>query len=296
VGAALFALLLSILWSGNNVAIKAGLRDAPPLRLGWMRFLVGGIVVLAWALVSRADLRVRPGEWRKLLTLGVIFSVQLVFLNIGTDHTTAGNSLVMNTTYPIWVAILAHFFIPDDRLTLNRAFGVLLAYAGIVLVFLRSLAISRDLLLGDALTLTSGFLLGVRIIYTSRAVQDVDPAKLLLAQAAVGGASFLVASAIWEPEPYRWTRNLFLAVLYQGAIVAGFNFIGNMWLLKHYLPSRTSVIGLSQPLFGILLSWLILGEALSARLLVGAALVIIGVGLAQRQRKPGLARPGRKTA
>ena len=58
-GAALFSFLLAGLWGGNTVALKAGLDDAPPLRLGWMRFLLGGIVVLVWALVGRQSLRIR---------------------------------------------------------------------------------------------------------------------------------------------------------------------------------------------------------------------------------------------
>jgi len=44
--AALLALLLSLFWGGNPVAIKLGLEDAPPLRLAWMRFVVGGVVIV----------------------------------------------------------------------------------------------------------------------------------------------------------------------------------------------------------------------------------------------------------
>ncbi|RMF86274.1 MAG: DMT family transporter [Nitrospinota bacterium] len=283
-GPALFALLLSLLWSGNSIAIKLGLRDAPPLRLGWMRFLVGGIVVLLWARLSGADLRVRAEEWGRLLILGLLFSIQLAFMNIGLSYTTAGNGVVLNSTYPIWVALLAHFFIPGDRLTPGRALGIALAYTGVVVVFSQNLRLASDLLFGNILMLISGGLLGSRLVYTARVVQSIHPAKLLLAQAIVGGGSFFMASTLWEPLPYRWTGLLFLSIFYQGAIVAGFNFIGNTWLLKHYPPSRISVISLSQPLFGVLLSWLILGEPLSSQLFMGAILVILGAGLTQRRQ------------
>ena len=55
-GAAL-ALLLSILWGANPVAIKLGLEDAPPIRLAWMRFLVGGVVIVAWGVGDRPSAR-----------------------------------------------------------------------------------------------------------------------------------------------------------------------------------------------------------------------------------------------
>jgi drug/metabolite transporter (DMT)-like permease len=288
--AALFALVLYLLWSGNNVAIKIGLNDAPPLRLGWMRFLVGGMVVLIWARFSQANLRVQADEWGRLLNMGVFFSIQLAVMNIGLRYTTAGNGVVLNSVYSIWVAIFAHFFIPGDRLTWDKTLGITLAYAGVVVVFSQSFRLGTNLLLGDLLMFTSGLLLGGRLVYTARVVQSIDPAKLLLAQAVIGGISFFLASTLWEPEPYQWTGRLMLSIFYQGAIVAGFNFIGNTWLLKHYQPSRISVISLSQPFFGVLLGWLILGEPLYSRLFVGVALVILGAAMAQRRQQLGAAQ------
>ena len=107
--AGLFALLLSALWGGNPVAIKAGLEDAPPLRLGWLRIVIGGIVVLAWALVTRRSLHVARHERKPLFYLGCLFAVQLAFMNIGQDFTTAGHAVVIITTFPLWTSVLAHF-------------------------------------------------------------------------------------------------------------------------------------------------------------------------------------------
>ena len=104
--AAIFALLLAILWSGLPIATKVGLDYAPPLRLSAMRFVVGGVVVLCWALLTKTDLRLRPGEWKALAMLGVLFSVQIAFLNIGLDLTTAGHNGILTVTFSIWVAVL----------------------------------------------------------------------------------------------------------------------------------------------------------------------------------------------
>jgi drug/metabolite transporter (DMT)-like permease len=276
--------VLSILWSGNPVATKIGLKDAPPLRLGWMRFVVGGIVVLAWAIYTRADLRVRRGEWSPLLVLGLIFSVQLAFMNIGLEHTTAGHSAVLNVTFPIWVAVLAHFFIPGDRLNPLKLLGVMVAYGGILVLFADSLGVDNDLLLGDLFSACSGFLLGARQVYNSRIVQGIHPAKLLIAQAVFGTITFVFASMIFEGEPYIWSGRLINSVLYQGAVIAGFGFIGNLWLLQRYFPSQVSIISLTQPVFSIIAAWLILGEDLNPLLWVSVILVVIGAGLVQRGR------------
>lgn len=249
-----------------------------------MRFVVGAVVVLAWAFATRTDLRVRRGEWAPLIVVGLLFAVQLAFLNIGINFTTAGNSVVLTVTFPIWVAVLSHFFIPGDRLTVQKTIGVIAAYAGVVLLFADSLGVDRELLLGDILTAISGFLLATRQVYSSRIVQNLHPAKLLLAQAILGTVSFVIASAIFEPEPYVWTGRLIIAVLYQGAVIAGFGFIGQLWLIERYFPSQVTVISLTQPIFGIVAAWLILGEPLKPVLWISAVLVIMGAGLVQRSR------------
>jgi drug/metabolite transporter (DMT)-like permease len=283
--------LLSILWSGNSIAIKAGLEDAPPLRLGWYRFVAGGIVVMIWAIVVKADLRVKRNEWVPLTVLGIIFSIQLAFMNIGLNLTTAGNGGVLTITFPIWVAVLAHFQIAGDRLTKRKLIGVLIAYGGIAALLAQSFQFDPARLIGDAFMLASAFLLAERQVYNAKASQNIHPAKLLLAQAIVGTVTFVAASAIFESDPYVWTTRLGLAMFYQGIVIAGFGFIGNLWLIQRYFPSQVSVISLTQPVFAIVAAWLILDEPLTPMLWVGALFVMVGAGLVQRWPKPAGKRP-----
>ena len=280
--AGLFALLLSALWGGNPVAIKAGLEDAPPLRLGWLRIVIGGIVVLAWALVTRRSLHVAKHERTPLLFLGCLFAVQIAFMNIGQDFTSAGHAVVITTTFPLWTGLLAHFYVPGDRLSKGRFAGAMVAYSGIVVLFSRGIGNPGDFLLGDFLLLVSAILLGARQVFMSNFLQGIEPHKLLLAQSVVGTVTFVAASLFLEPDPYNWTGRLIVALAYQGAVIAGFGFIGSTWLLKRYLPSRVTVIWLIQPVFGVVLSWWILGETVGPELYAGAALVIAGSYLAQR--------------
>ncbi|MBI4305807.1 MAG: DMT family transporter [Chloroflexi bacterium] len=282
----MFALFLSILWAGNPISIKAGLEDAPPLRLGWYRFVAGGIVVLIWALIVRADLRVKREEWLPLFVLGIIFSIQLAFMNIGLNLTTAGNGGVLTITFPIWVAILAHFQIPGDHLTKRKLAGVLIAYGGIAALLAQSFQFDPERLIGDAFMLASGFLLAERQVYNAKASQNIHPAKLLLAQAIIGTLTFVVASVIWESGPYVWTARLGLSIFYQGVVIAGFGFIANLLLIQRFFPSQVAVLNLTQPIFAILAAWVILGEPLTPMLWIGAFFVMIGAALVQRWPQP----------
>lgn len=281
--AAGLALLLSTMWAGNPVANKAGLEDAGPLRLGYLRFALGGTVVIIYSIATRQDFRVYGFEVKPLIFLGVLFSVQLAFMNVGQDFTTAGHAVIVTTTFPLWTSVFAHFFVPGDTMSRQRTFGTLVAYGGVVAVFSRSLTLGSDFIIGDLLLLGSAILLGARQVYISQAAQGVPQHKLLMSQSVFGIVSFVIASLVFEAgDPWEVTTRLTVALLYTGVLIAGFGFLGQTYLLKNYLPSRVTVISLSQPIFGVLFSWWILGETIGPELYVGAALVVIGSYLAQK--------------
>jgi drug/metabolite transporter (DMT)-like permease len=286
-GAAL-ALLLSILWGANPVAIKLGLEDAPPIRLAWMRFLVGGFVIIAWGWTTGRlrDVRVRRDEWRPLLVLGALFTAQIGSMNIGTALTSAAHAAILLNLYAVHTVVLAHFLIPGDRLTARRLAGVLVAYAGSVMLFARQVCTGSPTLLGDLVMLASGVILGERTVYLARAVHRLDAVKLLLSQAVVGTTVFLVVSAVFETEPTWWTWRLAGSLAYQGVVVAGFNFVANLWLLGRYRPSALATFFLTQPIFGVVAAAIVAGERLTLDLFVASAAVAVGIGLVTTARAP----------
>lgn len=248
-----------------------------------MRFIIGGLVVLAAAVLRDQSLRVERHEWKSLIGLGLLFSSQLAFMNFGQDHTSAGHAAVIMSAYPLWVAVLAHFLVPGDRLNVPRALGALVAYSGVVVVFAASFGAGvQSTLLGDGLLVGSSLLLATRQIVLSRTAQGIAIEKLLLAQACVGTLTFVAASELFESEPTHYTVRLGAALFYQGVVIAGFAFLFQTWLLKNFPPSRVTTVYLTQPLFGVAFSWLVLGERVGPELLIGALLVVVGSFFTQR--------------
>ncbi|NCG34399.1 MAG: EamA family transporter [Dehalococcoidales bacterium] len=273
----LLAFMLSILWSGNPISIKIGLEDAPPLRLGWMRFILGGLVAIAWAIYNKEKIFLRKSDLAPLIGVGLLFSIQLGFMNIGQNYTSGGHGVIMITTFPLWSSIFSHFFVPNDTLTKFKSLGMFIAYTGIIILFWESISNSvNSYLLGDLLMLTSAMLLGARQIYISQIAQGIEQIKILLSQAIVGILTFFICSLFFENDSYSFTYNLIIALFYQGIIIARFGFIGQTWLLKKYLPSKITIISLSQPVSGVFLAWFILGEQPGLELIFATILVVLG--------------------
>lgn len=283
-------ILLSALWGGNVVAVKIGLADAPPLALAWMRFAIGGVCVLAWGWWTRAPFTIGPGEAGPLLGLGLLFTTQLGLLNVGTWLSTAGHAAVLLNAYPVHIVLLAHFLVPGDRLTPAKLGGVLLGYAGIVVLFGNQLFVRQPpgstVLAGDVVLSASALLLGLRQVVLNRQLQFIHPVKPLLAQVVIGTPLFVLLSALLEPQAIGTTPRLAGSLFYQGVIIAGFNFIANMSLLKRYRPSALAAFSLTTPLFGVLATATILGEPIGWTLGVSALLVAGGIAVATLWRGP----------
>jgi drug/metabolite transporter (DMT)-like permease len=276
------ALLLAALWGGTATAIKVSLHDLPPLGLAGLRFGIGALLVFLWARVQRVPVRLQRGEAAPILLLSLVFAAQIATFNWGTGLTQAGRSTLILNSYPLWVLLMAHVFVPGDRLNTAKVAGAVCAFSGLGIVFSESLGTASGALAGDLTVLLSAVLLAAQVVMVNRMVRAIEPSRLLLWQMLFSLPVYFLGSALLNERTYRFSFLGLLALLYQGVLVAGVCFIVWTALLKSYSPSRLSVILFTTPLFGIVLSWLVLGEPVSSHVGAGGLLVALGIALAQR--------------
>ncbi len=282
------ALFVSILWGGNVVALKYGLATFPPFWSAFWRMFAAVAAVLAWAVLRRVRLLPKPGEWGPFAALGAMFTLQIAGLNIGTDWTSPGYAVVLLNAHPVFTNLYGHFIDSEDKLTTRRLFGLVLAFAGIAWVVLGrpEAALAPRPYWGNALMVFSANLLAIRVIYTRRLVQSADPERPVIWQMAWSLPIFL-ALAVWlEPPalgPVTWAP--VAAILYQGVLIAGFCFMVWTTLLRRHSAANLSMFGFSVPIFGVALSALVFGEAVQLNLLLGVALVTLGIVIVTRRAK-----------
>jgi drug/metabolite transporter (DMT)-like permease len=277
-------LFTAVLWGGNSVAIKMALAGVAPIFLAGLRFLLGGLFVFVWAVITRTRLKLASGEFGKILRLILLFVSQIYLLNAGTHNTLAGRSTVLISAYPFFTTLFAHLYIEGDRATRSRFVGMALSFSAVAVVFAESFATGQlDYLRGDGMVLASACLLGARQVYTKRLAQNILPTKLLVWQAFISLPIFFGASLLLETDP-RMVLNpcIMLGIFYQGVVIAGFCFLIMTSLLKKYQASRIGVFGFITPLFGVLLSSVLLKEPISPALFGSVLLVGIGIAIASR--------------
>lgn len=288
----LFALSLCALWGGTIPAVKISLQGLPPVAVALCRFSIALVCLLFFCVVTRTTWQLPGGFHKALILFSLIFVAQFSFLYLGIQLISASRSVVILHTFPLFVALLAHFFIPNDRLNWWKVMGLVLAFLGIFLVFVEPSVTggSTKTLTGNLLVLVGAFLLGTLMIYIKFLVRDLSAFQITVWQMIYGvPLFFLLSFSLERGAAYELTAAVVAALVYQGVVVAGFCFVAWIYLMKRYAASKLNAFQFSTPIFGVILSWMILGETVSPTLLAGVSLVAGGIYLVS-------SGPGRKNS
>lgn len=293
------ALLCCLLWGSSYPAIKTGYawfdiaRNDIPTQLvfaGW-RFLGAGLILLAWAVVTRKAIwGLGFAGGRQLVVLGLAqTTLQYVFFYVGLAHTTGVKGSIMNATGTFFSVLLAHWVYHDDRLSHAKLWGCGVGFAGVMVVNLGSGTLDLDFtLLGEGFVVIAAFVLAAASIYGKQVSQRMDSVVMTGWQLAIGGAALLALGGALGGSltGFAWgstTLLVYLALLSSAAF--------SLWslLLKHNRVSQVTVFNFTVPVFGAALSALFLGEALwEWKNLLALVLVCAGIWwVTQEPRAPG---------
>lgn len=290
-GAVSLTLVTAVLWGGTSVANRIAVDTVPPIAVGGIRFALAALFMVAWCRFERCPLWPDTGQWRPSIIAGALLFLQVGAFNVGIERSTASHGTLFINTFVFWVAALEHFVTRDYRLNLRQLAGLLVAAAGVVLLVIDESGASvttvaglprdRATLSGDFFLLASGFLLGINIMYTKRAVQVVPPGTLTLWHNVFGVAMFAGGSLLFEQ--FRPLANsalpAILGLLYLGVAISGFCFAAQAWLLKRHSASLIAVFRFVTPVCGVVLAVLLRRDAVSPWLLIAGACVAIGIVL-----------------
>ena len=295
------ALLCCLLWGSSYPAIKTGYawfgigRSDIPTQLvfaGW-RFLGAGLILLAWAAVTRKAIwGLGFASGRQLVVLGLTqTTLQYVFFYVGLAHTTGVKGSIMNATGTFFSVLLAHWVYHNDRLSHAKLWGCGVGFAGVMVVNLGRGALDLDFtLLGEGFVVIAAFVLAAASIYGKQVSQRMDSVVMTCWQLAIGGAALLAVGGALGGSLTGFTGGS-VALLAYLALLSSAAF--SLWslLLKHNRVSQVTVFNFTVPIFGAALSALFLGEALLAwKNLLALVLVCAGIWLVTREACAGSPR------
>ena len=282
------ALLLSAMWGLNIVGIKVALETFPPIWNAFWRLLLGLPVLWVWARAGGVRLKPEPGETRPLVLLGVFFAIQIIMLNTSVNWTSAAFASVLLNAAPVFINVIAHYFVPGDKLSRQRILGLAIAFGGVAVALLGDpdRALAPRPVAGNVLGVVTAAVIGGRMVYTQRLIQSIDSTKTVFWQVGFSLPVFLVCAVLAEPMMVGpLTLGPLISWLYCSFGVVGVAFILWVRLLKTNSPGLLSVFVFPTPIFGVLFSALIYRESPPVELLIGVAGVALGILLVTMENR-----------
>lgn len=283
-----------MLWSTAFAAIKVGLAYSPPLCFAGLRFLLAGLILF--------PLTGNPVSSLKIVRRNLSFVVQIAFFYtvllytcfyLGLSLGSASTAAIVTGGGPLFIAVMAHFAMPDEKLTPKRVISLVLGMSGILIIAASRYSLDWNtgkpffaVLLLVAANLFSGW--GNIMIAKSR--RDISPLLLSSSQLIIGGAVLLVISFVVErpdlsakPLPFIGAL-LYLSALSAAAITIWFGLLRRPGVKV----SELNIWKFLVPVLGALLSWTILDDDRpEAAAVIGMGAVAASLVLINLNRKHG---------
>jgi drug/metabolite transporter (DMT)-like permease len=277
---------LVLIWGSTWAAIRVSLEGIPPLTGVVIRFTLACLLLLALTPFFGVRLGRSPME-RRLWCINAVltFTISYGLVYWGEQWVPSGLAAVIFATFPLFVAVLAHFFLPGERLRTASFVGVLIGFAGVAVLYSEDLGTLVGPRAGFAakLMLIAPVASAIANVAVKRWGSGVSP--LSVSGVSMGLGALLVVPFAWIVERGREVTfgiRPVLAVVYLAVVGSAVAFTVYYWLLRRLPATSLSLINYATPVVAVLIGTLWLGEPFTLRILLGAALVVAGVAISVR--------------
>ena len=272
------SVLICAAFGANAVAVKISLFGLGAFTTAGLRFSIASVAILLWAKTTHQAFRINKRQAYQLLLLSVIFTVQLSLLHLGLSKTNASRGTLLINFQPFFVLLLAHCFIPDDMITKRKVLGILIGFAGVMLVFMEKKGVSADFVIGDLMIIAAAFIWACSAIYVKRIIASFKPLHIVLYPMIFSVPVFFLEALLWDKTMIAYLDSkILVSLMYQGLVTAAFCFMAwNNMLKKYGAVALHSFIFLT-PVAGVLFGGLLLDEPVTTKILMSLLLIMSGI-------------------
>lgn len=271
---------LSLLWGGAYLVIDVALRGFPPVLVVLGRVTLAALFLLPFAIRRGVlpALKQQPG-W-VLVTVLLQATAPMLLLTVGQHWLSPGLAGIIIGAQPLFVALLALKFDPDERPQgILGLFGLLLGFAGLVLLFGVDISGGTRAVLGGLLLVAAALCYACGALLIHNKLTFAEPLGIATVAMLVSVAVLLIPGLLAVPDATPSLASS-VALLALGIVFTGVTLTLNYSLIKQAGPARATLAFYLSPGVTVLLSWLLLGEHISWSTVLGLVAIVAGSALA----------------
>ncbi len=278
-----------VLWSLSWIFIKIGVQDFPPLLFAGIRCIISAGFLFGYARVVGLPVSLQSVSKRANFLAGMLFfGIPFVTIFTGEKTVDASVAAVIFGCSPIFSVTMARVFL-GERLSPLRVLAILLGLAGLLYLYLPAFTESGFIANLGLLLILCGALSGSGgMVLAKGLLHDENPATSLPHQMILVGPVILAASFTLEShEGLHATPAFLVSLAFLSLCSSGIGYLLYFWMLKHMPVAQLVYIDFVYPVLAIVFGRIILGEPVTRRLTLAAALIVAGGVLASRSRTHG---------
>ena len=279
-------MLLSAIWGSSFALIKVALdAGVPPVQVALARCLFGAVALWAVCAAQGASVPRDRRTWGHAAVVALLLnSVPFTLLAFGESKVDSVLAGVLNATTPLTTLAFALLVVPGEKVTRTRLAGLLLGFAGVLVLLGVWRGLDGDLLAGGLACLAATTCYGAGFAYTRRFFSGGPHRASALSAVQITCATVqlgLVAPVISGPPAWPGAH-AFLALLVLGAAGTGYAYVLNLDLIREAGATVAATVTYVTPLWSTALGALLLAEPVGWNTFAGGAVVIGGILLARR--------------
>jgi len=290
-----------LVWGSTYLGIHFAVETLPPFLMGGVRFLCSGLILYGWLRGTGTPAPTRL-QWRNAGIAGaLLLGLGNGGVNWAEQKVPSGLTSLLIAGTPVWFALLDWLRPGGTRPTIQALIGIAVGFAGVAM-----LVGSRKGLAGGPVDVAGGAALMIASIawaggslFSKYASRPASPLMSAAQQMILGGVVLLlIGLVLGEGARFAWSRvaaRSVWALVYLTLVGSLIGFTTYAWLLRVSTPVRVSTYAYVNPVIAVFLGWAFGGETLTARMLIAAAVIILGVAIiTSRKSMAATAVPNRR--
>ncbi len=282
--------VLSIFWASAFFNIKIATYSYGPLTIAFLRILFGAIPVILLCSVKKIKIEAFSKDWYWFAAIGFINLVVPFFLiAYGVQKVQSNIAANIMASTPLTAATLAHFFTKNEKINLIKSAGGLVGFSGIIFLFSDNVLIDKNNIFSAFLILFGSCFYVVGGLLTLKISNKKN--ENVTASILIWGTLILLPISLYIEQPWNLSPRLdsTISLIYLGVFSTGI-----AWLLRFYILKHNGLVFQAQvayliPIFGVILGYLILNEAITPKVIISLIAVIIGIYIVKKGSKIKLA-------
>jgi len=276
--------------------IKIAVQEVGPVTLVAFRVSFGllfGIVVL---FIQRVSWPRTFQAWFPLLLLGLTnVAIPFFLISWGEKSIDSAVASILDATVPLFTILIAHFLLSDDKMTVPKVLGLLVGFAGVIVLMTKDIGASASSLFGQVAVIVASMFYAGSSVYVRKTTEDT-PGVLRSAGPLVSATAVMwVGTALFEsPVKIPQVGITWIALLWLGVFGSGLAFVLAYYLIHEIGPTRTTMVTYLFPLGGVALGVTFLQEQLTWQVITGALLIVSSLAIANWEQKEKVVAEGQQ--